>query len=171
MGTSAVLAAKAQALEMQLRRVFWHPLRRMMEIFHVLPLTAAVIVFFLLATDAQVREIYVGYLEDLNSRVTVGQPTTTCASIFAAYAAAALGLALISAVLYVTHYRLSTMRINVMYSSLRTRRPLYVARHSADGGTRSGDVSVAGRRRRAAGCEGIFDRQAPSASRRRPSGA
>ena len=116
MMTSAFLAAKAQALDMQVRRAFWQPLRRMMEIFHILPLTAALIVFFFLATDAQIREIYVAYLEDL--KPPTGLMPANYASMAATYAAAAAGLALISAVLYVAHYRLSTMRINVINSSL-----------------------------------------------------
>src|SRR5580658_4842740 len=116
MTTSAVLAAKAQALDMQVRRVFWQPLRRMMEIFHILPLTAALIVVLFLATDAQVREIYVAYLEDLNP--STGLTPTAYISMAATFMAAAIGLALISAVLYVAHYRLSTMRINVINSSL-----------------------------------------------------
>lgn len=91
-----------------LRRVFWHPLRQLLEIFHVMPLAAALVVFGLLATDGQLREIYLSYLEDLKS-----EP----AASIGIFAAAAVGLALVSAVLFEAHYLLSTMRINVIYSS------------------------------------------------------
>src|SRR5260370_19692274 len=96
-----------------LRRGVWHPLRRMMEIFHILPLTAAILVFGLLATQAQLREIYLSYLEGLKD----AGPGQTAANV-EIFLAAAAGLALISAALYEAHYWLSTMRINVVYSSL-----------------------------------------------------
>jgi len=56
MTTSALLAAKVQALDLELRRVFWQPLRRMMEIFHTLPLTAALIAVRLPEAAAGRRE-------------------------------------------------------------------------------------------------------------------
>jgi hypothetical protein len=111
MRTSAFLSSKIGALELALRRSFWQPLRRMMEIFHTLPLAAALIVFPFLATHAQIREIYVSYLEDL---ATTKFALAANASTVIAWMAAALGLTLISAVLYVAHYRLSTMRINII---------------------------------------------------------
>ena len=91
-----------------LQRIFWRPLRSMMEIFHVLPLAAAVILFVLLATDGQFREIYIAYLEGPSGDVSVW---------LAAIASAAIVLALISAVLREAHFALSSMRINVIYSS------------------------------------------------------
>ena len=36
-----------------LKRSFWRPLRHTMEIFHVLPLVAVVVLFVLLATDVK----------------------------------------------------------------------------------------------------------------------
>jgi hypothetical protein len=78
----------------------------MMEIFHVVPLTAAVAVFVLLAMVGQLHEIYVSYLEELK------------ADQFVSIVLAALGLALISAAFYEAHYWLSTMRMNVIFSSL-----------------------------------------------------
>jgi hypothetical protein len=111
MSTSTLLGRKVGALELLLRRSFWQPLRWTMEIFHPLPLTAATIVSLLLATSGQIREIYVSYLEDLNlTESTLAAYATTAA----AWIAAAIGISLISAVLYVAHYRLSTMRINVV---------------------------------------------------------
>jgi hypothetical protein len=91
-----------------LRRSFWLPLRHMLRMFHILPVTAALIVFVLLAADGQLREIYVSYLEDLGS----ADPPATVLR----FTAAAVGFALISAVLYESHYLLSTARINVIYS-------------------------------------------------------
>lgn len=91
-----------------LRRAFWHPLRQTIEIFHILPLLAALSVFGLLGFDRQLREIYLSALEDFKSHPDW--------SLVVA-AAAAIGFALISAVLFEAHYLLSTMRINVVYSS------------------------------------------------------
>jgi Patatin-like phospholipase len=108
MKMSEALAHKWQELGPLLQRRFWRPLRSMMEIFHVLPLAAAVILFVLLATDGQFREIYMAYLEVPN-----GDKTTWLAGIIAALAF----FALISAVLYEAHYSLSTMKLNVVYSS------------------------------------------------------
>jgi hypothetical protein len=91
-----------------IHRRFWHPLHRIMEIFHVLPLTAAIIVFVLLAITPQLREIYVSYLE-----VPKSNPIGSAVG----FLAAAAGCAMISAVLFEAHLQLSTMRINVIYSS------------------------------------------------------
>jgi hypothetical protein len=113
MGTSSSFAITSYELGQALRRRWWHPLRRMMEIFHILPLTAAIFVFFLLASQAQLREIYLSYLEGLKDPTL--EQTASNVWIFLA---AAAGLALISAALYEAHYWLSTMRINVVYSSL-----------------------------------------------------
>jgi hypothetical protein len=80
----------------------------MMDIFHVLPLAAVLILFVLLATDGQFREIYISYLEG---------PQNGVISWIAGILTAMVALGLISAVLYEAHYALSTMRINVIYSS------------------------------------------------------
>ena len=102
------LLSKWYELAPLLQRRFWRPLRSMMEIFHVLPLAAALVLFVFLATDAQFREIYISYLEG---------PNGNAGSWLTGIAAAAVALALISAVLYEAHFSLSTMRINVIYSS------------------------------------------------------
>ena len=107
---SEALASKWEELGPFLRRAFWQPLHRMMAIFHILPLTAALIVFFTFATNGQLREIYLSYLENLS-----GDAHWIAAT--AGFTAAAAALALLSAVLYVAHYELSTMRIGVVYSS------------------------------------------------------
>jgi hypothetical protein len=125
MNRRAVLAEKVRELGPHLRRGFWQPLHRATQIFHVLPLTAALIVFFLLATDGQLREIYLSYLEDLKfypdpaGLPAAGGTAWTTGFVAAApgLVMAAVGLALIGAVLYAAHYWLSTMRISVIYSS------------------------------------------------------
>ncbi len=113
MTSSAVFVASYHELGQRLRRRVWQPLRRAMQIFHVLPLTAAILIFTLLATNGQIREIYISLLEDLNNPVgeRFGQTLVGLAM-------ALVGFALISAALYVAHYWLSTMRINVIYSNL-----------------------------------------------------
>jgi hypothetical protein len=103
----AVATSQYDELGRLLRRRLWQPLRQMMQIFHVLPLAAAILLFMLLATDGQVRELYISYLEDLNDRWTL-------VGLIAVLA----GFALISAAFYVAHYQLSMMRINVIYSNL-----------------------------------------------------
>lgn len=102
------LALKYHEFGPLLQRRFWKPVRSMMEIFHVLPLASALILFVLLATDGQFREIYISYLEGPNGDV-IGW--------IASLVAAAAVLTLISAVLCEAHFSLSTMRINVVYSS------------------------------------------------------
>src|SRR5579863_617988 len=91
-----------------LQRSFWKPLRHMIEIFHPLPPLAGLIVFGLLATDLQFREIYISQLEGPN-----GNAGAWVASIAAGFVA----LGLISAVLYEAHYSLSSVRLNALYSS------------------------------------------------------
>ena len=86
-----------------LRREIWQPLHWMKGIFHLLPPAAAVIFLLLLSDVGQIREIYLSYLEDLDA-----------VQIILALA----GCALISAALYESHYWLSTMRVNVVYSNL-----------------------------------------------------
>jgi hypothetical protein len=108
MNLADVLTERWEELGPRLQRGFWKPLRNMMEIFHLLPLIVALIVFVLLATDGQFREIYIGYLEGPN-----GQLGGWITSIVVGFVA----LGLISAVLYEAHYSLSTMRLNIVYSS------------------------------------------------------
>ncbi len=100
--------AKRSEFSLFLQRSFWKPLRNMMEIFHVLPLAAVVILFVLLATDGQFREIYISYLEG---------PTDGNLAWVVSIVAGLAAIALMSAVLYEAHTALSTMRINVVYSS------------------------------------------------------
>ncbi|MGB6534739.1 MAG: hypothetical protein WBF58_02125 [Xanthobacteraceae bacterium] len=91
-----------------LRRAFWLPLRGVLRMFHVLPVCAALVIFVLLASDGQLREIYASYLEDLGS----ANPWAVGFRLgFAAFA-----LALISAVLYEAHYLLSRDRVDAVYS-------------------------------------------------------
>ena len=86
-----VWAAKRSEFSLFLQRSFWKPLRNTTEIFHVLPLAAAVILFVLLATDGQFREIYIAYLEG---------PNDGLAAWVISVAAALTAIALLSAVLY-----------------------------------------------------------------------
>jgi hypothetical protein len=120
MPSAAVCVSIFYELGQLLRRRVWQPLRRMMEIFHVLPLTAAILVFLLLAYNGQLREIYISYLESLNDPEPgqVASAVADSAATAAGFAAALAGFALISAILCEAHYWLSTMRINVVYSSL-----------------------------------------------------
>jgi hypothetical protein len=103
------LASKSREFGPLLQRRFWRPLRSTMQIFHVLPLAAGAVVFVLLATDAQFREIYISYLEI--------PAAGGVRSWLVGLVAAAVGLALVGAVLSEAHIALSTMRINVVYSS------------------------------------------------------
>src|ERR1700683_3389007 len=103
-----LLVEKRSTIAPSLRRQFWLPLRRLLKMFHVLPVAAAAAVFFLLAFDCQLTEIYISCLEDLAS--------PAAAIMVLRFCAAALGFALISAVLYEAHYRLSGPRINVIFS-------------------------------------------------------
>src|SRR5580704_6510849 len=103
-----LLVEKRSTIAPSLRRQFWLPLRRLLKMFHVLPVVAAAAVFFLLAFDGQLTEIYVTYLEDSASPGVAA----TLLRLFAA----AVGLGLISAILYEAHYRLSGPRISVIFS-------------------------------------------------------
>jgi hypothetical protein len=108
MSSQDAWGAKRAEIGFWLEREVWNPLRNMMNIFHVLPLAAVIVLFVLLATDGQFRELYISYLEDAKVITVV-----VVARIVAAFAT----LALISAVLYEVHYALSTMRLNLVYSS------------------------------------------------------
>jgi hypothetical protein len=109
MTTYEDLASKSREFGPLLQRRFWRPLRSAMQIFHVLPLAAAAVVFVFLATDAQFREIYISYLETPDA----GHVKLWLFGL----AAAAIAMALVGAVLSEAHIALSTMRINVIYSS------------------------------------------------------
>jgi hypothetical protein len=79
-----------------------------MEIFHVLPLFATVILFALLATDGQYREIYISNLENPGGNLD-GWAVRIVAGL--------VSLALISAALFQAHNTLSTLRISIAFSS------------------------------------------------------
>jgi hypothetical protein len=98
---------------LRLQRKFWKPLRSTMDIFHVLPLGAAAVLFILLGTDGQFRELYISYLEGPRDPSRIMSWLAWVASM----AAGLLAIGLISAVLYEAHYALSTMRLNIIYSS------------------------------------------------------
>jgi hypothetical protein len=112
MPAAPTLRAKYFELEPYLRRAFWRPLRLIMEIFHVLPLAAAAAVFFLLAWNSQIREVYLTYLENLSDVRDDRILSTTIA-----FAAAAMAFTLLSALLYAAHYGLSTMQFDVIYAN------------------------------------------------------
>lgn len=103
-----LLVEKRAEIAPALRRQFWLPFGRLFKMFHILPVAAAAVLFFLLAHDGQLIEIYVSYMEDIAS--------AGFAVAAIRFAAAAFGFALISAVLYEAHYRLSGPRISVIYS-------------------------------------------------------
>src|SRR5580704_10369963 len=118
MPTPAEWASTSHEFGLALQRKSWKPLRNMMDIFHVLPLAAVVIIFVLLATDGQFRELYISYLE--GPRIALGSAAPTHAEWaiwIAGMAAGLVAIALISAVLFEAHYALSTMRLNIIYSS------------------------------------------------------
>ena len=56
MAASAVWASKRGEVGFLLQRRFWKPLRNMMDIFHVLPLAAVLILFVLLAMEEDLAE-------------------------------------------------------------------------------------------------------------------
>ena len=103
-----------------LRRRVWQPLRRRAEVFHILPLTAAILVFLLFAYDGQLREIYISYLEGLHD-AELEQGASAAANWtmnVVGFVAAVAALALVSAILSEAHFWLSAIRVNVIYSNL-----------------------------------------------------
>ena len=62
-----LLVEKRAEIAPALRREFWLPLRRLIKMFHILPVAAAAALFGLLALDGQLTEIYVSYMEDIAS--------------------------------------------------------------------------------------------------------
>jgi hypothetical protein len=78
----------------------WQPLQDIIEKSHILPPVAALAVFSLLASDGQIREIYLSYIEELT---IPGLSPQTLVPI----AIAVAGLALISALLFEAHYWLT----------------------------------------------------------------
>jgi hypothetical protein len=109
MSSWALLREKEGEFGPWLRRAFWLPVRGTLRTFHVLPVIAAAVVFVLLATDGQLREIYASYMEDIGT-----------ANFFATafrLAAAAFAFTLISAVLYEAHRLLSAGRAESIHAS------------------------------------------------------
>ena len=102
MNSWALLREKEGEFGPWLRRAFWLPFRGVLRTFHILPVVAAAAVFFLLATDGQLREIYTSYMEDIGT-------ADYLATAFRLVAAGAT-FALISAVLYETLRLLSAGR-------------------------------------------------------------
>ncbi len=102
-------------LGQSLRRRVWRPLRRSMEIFHVWPAVAALLIFLLFAYDGQLREVYISYLETVPN-TGPGDPTVVAVAL--RIIAALAGLALLSAMLSEAHFSLSAMRIGIVYSRL-----------------------------------------------------
>lgn len=85
----------------RLRR-FWQRARGVIDIFHLLPPVAAILIFRLLTDVPQTREIYLSYIEH-------PEPWQIGWAI--------LGFSLISAALYGSHYWLSRIRINIIYAT------------------------------------------------------
>ena len=79
--------------------------------FHILPPIAALVIFSLFAFDGQIHEIYLSYLEALK----LGQAQAMAALLFAA-----LGLALLSALLFRAEYWLTDSRSLVILSDHRS---------------------------------------------------
>jgi len=104
-----LLDEKKGQFGLALRRGFWLPLHRRLQMLHILPVLAALALFFLLATDGQLRELYVSYLEDTPSGAFATGPF--------AFAAAAVGFALISAAIYEAHYLLGKDPVDVIYAT------------------------------------------------------
>lgn len=84
-----------------LRRRVWYAVRGVIDIFHLLPIVASGIVFLLLWQAGQIRELYISYLEHLNWRHIVF---------------AFLGMGLLSAAIYASHYGLTEIRRNIIYA-------------------------------------------------------
>lgn len=98
MDASKVLRQNIRTFELWFHRVVWHQLERLRDTFHVVPVFAALSILLLLALDGQSREIYVSYLEQ------IGSPSWRA---FAAIGCGAVGLALLSALLFEAQYWLS----------------------------------------------------------------
>jgi len=89
-------------LAQPLRRRVWHPVRGIMDIFHLLPAIAALVIFQLLWSVGQIRELYFSYLEQKNwEPILFGF----------------VGFSLVSTALYLSHYSLSAIRQNIIYAN------------------------------------------------------
>lgn len=93
------------ALRTLLKAGFWRPLSRVTRSFHLLPPTAALLVFVLLINSGQVREIYLSYLE--------GDQTYIAFPLL--FAIVTFGL--LSATLFTSHFWLSPVQHDVVYAN------------------------------------------------------
>jgi hypothetical protein len=89
----------------QIGRWVWRPLRQTAQVVHPIPLLSALSICFLLALTGQLHEIYFSYLEPPLDPGKAAQMVLALAS-----------LALVSAALFFANYRLSTTKIDVIYT-------------------------------------------------------
>src|SRR5262245_16878036 len=88
-------------IDQYLKRWIWWPIRQITGVFHLLPLIAAVILVVLLTRPGQLQELYLSYLE---------KPQLSHLLL------AMLSFALLSAVLVIAHYSLSSERIRIIFA-------------------------------------------------------
>jgi hypothetical protein len=96
------LEARLKTLGYRLRHGLWHRIRAVLDLFHWLPLAAAVIIAKLLTTFGQLRELYISYVEQMNP-------------VHIAFAL--LGFSMISGALYAAHFQLSAIRENIIFAN------------------------------------------------------
>jgi hypothetical protein len=87
---------------MVLKTWFWRPLSRITRSFHLLPPVAILIIFLLLITSGQVRELYLFYLE----------ATPPLPIIFAF-----VTFALVSAAMFVSHFWLNPVQRDIVHAN------------------------------------------------------
>jgi hypothetical protein len=88
------------------RHKIWHTIRGVMDIFHPLPPVAAGLIFYLMAFNDQVRELYLSEL--------LGPDWMHIGF-------AAVGFIFVSCALYAAHYLFSIIRQNVVYANFMRR--------------------------------------------------
>ena len=91
-----------EPIDIVLRTQVWHRIRAVLDVFHLLPIVAAVVIFKLLTGFGQLRELYLSYLEELN--------------VFH-LALAFVGFVMISGTLSASHYWLSTIRQKIILAN------------------------------------------------------
>ncbi len=87
---------------MVLKTWFWRPLSRITRSFHLLPPVAILIIFLLLITSGQVRELYLFYLE--------ATPPLPIVFAFVTFA-------LVSATLFVSHFWLNPVQRDIVHAN------------------------------------------------------
>ncbi len=87
---------------MVLKTWFWRPLSRITRSFHLLPPVGILIIFLLLITSGQVRELYLFYLE--------ATPPLPIAFAFVTFA-------LVSATLFVSHFWLNPVQRDIVHAN------------------------------------------------------